>query len=51
MATFVYPDFDALAGPWITPPHAPAGAIYGGARAATMRGPDGALIEIVESMG
>jgi catechol 2,3-dioxygenase-like lactoylglutathione lyase family enzyme len=51
MATFVHPDFDALAGPWITPPHAPAGAIYGGARAATMRGPDGALIEIVEHIG
>jgi len=49
MATFVHPDFDALQGPWITPPHSPPGVIYGGARAATMAGPDGVLIEIVES--
>jgi len=50
MATFVHPDFGTLEGPWITPPHSPPGALYGGARAATMRGPDGALIEIVESL-
>jgi catechol 2,3-dioxygenase-like lactoylglutathione lyase family enzyme len=51
MATFVHPDFDALAGPWIAAPHAPPGAIYGGARSVTMRGPDGVLIEVVESLG
>jgi catechol 2,3-dioxygenase-like lactoylglutathione lyase family enzyme len=49
VATFVHPDFDALQGPWVTAPHSPPGAIYGGARAATMKGPDGVLIEVVES--
>jgi len=48
MATLVHPDLDALEGPWIVPPHTPPGAIYGGARAATLRGPDGVLIEVVE---
>jgi catechol 2,3-dioxygenase-like lactoylglutathione lyase family enzyme len=51
MATFHHPDFDALQGPWITAPHRPPGAIYGGGRCATMRGPDGALIEVVERLG
>jgi catechol 2,3-dioxygenase-like lactoylglutathione lyase family enzyme len=49
MATFVHPDFDDLSGPFIAAPHSPPGAIYGGARAATMLGPDGALIEVVEA--
>jgi catechol 2,3-dioxygenase-like lactoylglutathione lyase family enzyme len=48
LATFVHPDLDTLPGPWIVAPHTPAGAIYGGARAATMIGPDGVLIEVVE---
>jgi hypothetical protein len=51
MATFLHPDFDSLDGPWITPPHMPSGAIYGGGRSATMLGPDGALIEVVEVLG
>jgi hypothetical protein len=50
LATFVHPDFDSLEGPWIAAPHTPPGAIYGGGRAATMLGPDGALIEVVEWM-
>jgi catechol 2,3-dioxygenase-like lactoylglutathione lyase family enzyme len=50
LATFVHPDLDTLEGPWIVPPHAPPGAIYGGARAATMKGPDGVLIEVVEGV-
>jgi len=49
LASFLHPDFDSLEGPWIAPPRTLPGAIYGGARAATMAGPDGALIEIVES--
>jgi hypothetical protein len=48
LATLVHPDLDELPGPWIVAPHTPAGAIYGGARAATMIGPDGVLIEVVE---
>lgn len=48
LATLVQPDLDMLDGPWIVAPHRPSGAIYGGARAATMRGPDGVLIEVVE---
>jgi catechol 2,3-dioxygenase-like lactoylglutathione lyase family enzyme len=48
LATFFHPDFDALEGPWITAPHKQEGALYGGGRSATMLGPDGALIEVVE---
>jgi hypothetical protein len=51
LASFHHPDFDALRGPWITPPHTPPGAIYGGGRTATLRGPDGALIEVIERLG
>jgi hypothetical protein len=47
MATLQHPDFDLLEGPWIAPPAAHAGAIYGGARAGTLRAPDGSLLEIV----
>jgi catechol 2,3-dioxygenase-like lactoylglutathione lyase family enzyme len=50
MATFVHPNLDELEGSWIVPPHTPPGAIYGGARAATLRGPDGVLIEVVEGV-
>jgi len=50
MATFVHPNLDTLEGPWIAPPHVPPGAIYGGERAATMLGPDGVLIEVVEGV-
>jgi catechol 2,3-dioxygenase-like lactoylglutathione lyase family enzyme len=51
LATVFHPDFDALEGPWITAPHTPEGALYGGGRSATMLGPDGVLIEVVEILG
>jgi hypothetical protein len=49
MASFSHPDFDALTGPWIAAPQSPGGVIYGEARAATMTGPDGVLIEVIET--
>lgn len=49
IGTLWTPDFDALQGPWITPPQKYEGAIYKGKRAATMKNPDGALVEIVEA--
>ncbi len=49
IGTLWHPDFDALPGPWITPPTRRDGPIYKGKRAATMTDPDGALIEMVEA--
>jgi catechol 2,3-dioxygenase-like lactoylglutathione lyase family enzyme len=52
LGTFLHPDFDTVdAGCrdlWITPPVVHDSVIYGGRRSATVRAPDGALIEIVE---
>ncbi len=48
VGTLWTPDFDALPGPWITPPQERNGPIYKGRRAATIKDLDGALIEIVE---
>ncbi len=48
MATLRHPEFDALAGPWVTPPVRREGVIYGGGRAGLMAGPDGVLVEVVE---
>jgi hypothetical protein len=48
VGTLWHPGFDSLPGPWITPPVNRDGPIYGGKRVATMRDPDGALIEMVE---
>lgn len=49
IGTLWHPDFDSLEGPWILPPAVQEGAIYKGRRTATMKDPDGALIEIVEA--
>jgi hypothetical protein len=49
IGTLWHPEFDSLAGPWIVPPTVREGAIYKGRRAATMKDPDGALIEVVEA--
>lgn len=48
MTTFIIPDWDALIGPWISAPIVRQGCIYSGKRAGTMKGPDGALVEVVE---
>lgn len=48
IGTLWVPDFDALPGPWITPPTVRQGPVYKGKRVATMHDLDGALIEIVE---
>lgn len=49
MTSFAVRDLDAIAVEWITPPARHAGAAYAGRRAATTRGPDGELIELIES--
>ena len=50
LATFRHPDFDALQGPWISPPARREGVICGGGRAGVMAGPDGVLVEVVEAL-
>jgi catechol 2,3-dioxygenase-like lactoylglutathione lyase family enzyme len=49
IGTLWHPDFDSLKGPWISPPVRRSGPIYKDRRTATMKDPDGALIEIVEA--
>jgi catechol 2,3-dioxygenase-like lactoylglutathione lyase family enzyme len=53
MASITLPDFDARTAQWadwlIAPPAYQASAVYGGKRAATFRGPDGALFEVTEA--
>ncbi|MEM9837781.1 MAG: hypothetical protein AAF830_01365 [Pseudomonadota bacterium] len=48
VGTLWHPDFDSLPGPWITPPVVREGVIYKDKRTATMSGPNGTLIEMVE---
>ena len=48
MTTFNVPDLDALALDYISPPAKHGGEAYGGARSATVRGPVGELIELIE---
>ena len=53
IGSFVHPNFDALERVnkthWITPPQTRDGIIYNGKRAATLRSPDGTLIEMIEA--
>lgn len=49
MSTFQVPSIEALDLPFITPPRVQAGAAYGGKRSATVRGPIGELVELIES--
>jgi hypothetical protein len=49
LCTFGLPSLDAVPGGWITPPTARAGAVYAGRRAGTLAGPDGLLVELVET--
>jgi hypothetical protein len=44
-----HPGFAELPGPWIVPPVRRPGSIYGGRLAATLRAPDGTLVEMIES--
>jgi catechol 2,3-dioxygenase-like lactoylglutathione lyase family enzyme len=50
IVTLLAPDFDRIRGPFIAPPVRRSGPLYEGGRAATLRDPDGALVEIVEAM-
>ncbi len=47
IATLIHPEFDLLPGSLIDEPRERSGEIYAGRRAATMRAPDGTLLEIV----
>jgi hypothetical protein len=47
--TFTVADLDALALDWLSPPRRVEGLIYQGRRAASVRGPAGELIELVEA--
>jgi catechol 2,3-dioxygenase-like lactoylglutathione lyase family enzyme len=49
IVTLLSPDFDRITGPWITEPRRHGGMLYAGARAGTLRAPDGSLVEIVET--
>jgi hypothetical protein len=49
MTSFAVPNLDAIRVEWITPPARHPSAAYEGRRAATTRGPDGELIELIES--
>lgn len=48
MTSFAVPDLDALELEWLQPPTVLSGEAYRGRRAATTRGPDGELIELIE---
>ena len=48
IGTLYHPDFDALPGPWLTPPTVRDGEIYKGKRVGVLKDPDGTLIEMVE---
>jgi hypothetical protein len=47
-SSFAVSSFDGLALDWITPPAVYSGLAYAGKRAATVRGPAGELIELIE---
>lgn len=49
ITSFTVPDLDALDLPYILPPAHYEGSAYGGQRAATVRGPVGELIELIEN--
>jgi hypothetical protein len=49
MTTFEVTDLDALALPYLSAPAPRAGLAYGGRRSATVVGPAGELVELVES--
>ena len=53
IGSFIHPEFEKLMeiniNNWITPPSPKQGAIYKGKRAATLRDPDGTLIELIEA--
>lgn len=48
LTSFAVRDLDALALPWLTPPAIQPGLAYGGKRAASVLGPAGEIIELIE---
>jgi hypothetical protein len=49
LVTLTVATLDAVPGPWLSPPQPRTGALYGGHRAGTLRGPEGWLLELVEA--
>jgi hypothetical protein len=49
MVSFLVADLDAVAAPFAAPPQAFDGPFYRGRRAATVWGPDGEAIELIEA--
>jgi hypothetical protein len=49
MTTFEVADLDALALPYVSPPARRTGLAYAGRRSATVVGPAGELVELVEA--
>ena len=49
LVSLLHPDLAGLPGPWLTPPAARSGPIYGGRIAGTMAAPDGTRVEIVQA--
>ncbi len=48
VATFFSPSLDRVNAPFLAPPRVQPGAFYAGRRSATIAGPDGELIELIE---
>jgi hypothetical protein len=49
LVTLEVPDLDAVPGPWLSLPQPREGALYGGRRAGTLRGPEGWLLDLVQA--
>jgi hypothetical protein len=49
LCSFAWPALDTVPGPWLAPPAPRLGAVYQGRRAGTLCGPDGLLLELVET--
>lgn len=48
IGTFLHPEFDSIAGPWIKAPAVREGAPYNGRRAGCLSAPDGTIVEVIE---
>ena len=48
ICSLYHPDFDALDADWLAPPIRRDGVLYGGRRVATLKTPEGALLEVID---
>lgn len=49
LGTLLHPDLDSTPGPWLSPPVSRPGPLYGGRRSGVVQGPDGVLLELIET--